>query len=96
MSDNLLIVPTNQALDRLLEVFLEGLGVDEPIINEELVMEAFFAGAQAMMTVDMIQEAKEEKDIENIIEGGFATVDQVNAVLSEVVFEEANYCGGEA
>lgn len=90
------VIPTNQALDRLLEVFLNRLGVDDPIINEELIMEAFYAGAHSMMTVNMIQEAQEEKDIEDIIEGGFATVDQVNTVLSEVIFEEANYCGGEA
>ena len=96
MSDSLLLIPTNQALDRLLEHFLDTLGVNEPIINEELVMEAFFAGAQSMMIVNELQEAQSEADIESLVNDGFATVEQVNAVLSEAVFEEANYHGGEA
>lgn len=87
MSDNLLIIPTNQALDRLLEHFLETLGVTEPIINEELVMEAFYSGAQCMLIIEQLQNAQEEKDIDDLINSGVATVEQVNAVLSEVVFE---------
>lgn len=96
MTEPLLLIPTNQALDRLLEHFLDKLGVTDPIINEDLIMEAFYAGAQSMMIIEELQEVTEEKQIEGLINDGFATVEQVNAVLSEVVFEEANYGGGEA
>lgn len=96
MTEPLLLIPTNQALDRLLEHFLDKLGDTDPIINEDLIMEAFYAGAQSMMIIEELQEVTEEKQIEDLINDGFATVEQVNAVLSEVVFEEANYSGGEA
>ena len=78
MSDNLLLIPTNQALDRLLEHFLDKLGVNDPIINEDLIMEAFYAGAQGMMIIEELQEVTEEKQIEDLINDGFVCVNISN------------------
>ena len=87
-------IPTNQALDRLLELFLDKLGVKDQIINEELIMEAFYAGAQGMAIIQELQMVEKEEEITAMVEDEFATVDEINAILSEAVFDEANYAGG--
>lgn len=87
-------IPTNQALDRLLELFLDKLGVKDQIVNEDLIIEAFYAGAQGMSIIQELQMVEKEEEITAMVEEEFATVDEINAVLSEAVFDEANYAGG--
>ena len=60
-------IPTNHALDRMLEKFLESTGVTDPIINEELVMEAFYEGARSAYAIIDLQSIEYEEDIEHLL-----------------------------
>lgn len=84
-------IPTNHALDRMLEKFLESTGVTDPIINEELVMEAFYEGARAAYAIFDLQTIEDEDDIEHLLSTGNLTPDDLNCILQAVVFDEANY-----
>lgn len=90
-----LIIPTDQALDRLLEMFLGSLNIHDPIINEELVYKAFYEGAKGMYIITELQCLENEEEIGGLIDDGVATIDEVNAVLSEATFEEANFMEGD-
>ena len=89
-------IPTNHALDKMLELFFDNLGIDDTMVKEDIVIDAFYTGAKSMLLISQLQEAESEEDIETLLTEGYGSVDEINTVLMTSTFDEANFEEGES
>lgn len=85
-----MIISMSTSLDRILEVFLENVGGQNPLVNEEVIIDAFYEGARIACLVTVLQEARSESEFDRILEEGMSTIEELTMILELAGFEEAN------
>lgn len=89
-------IPTEQALDRAVERFLDSLGVKEEIVNQELILQAFYEGARVGTFLTDLQDAETEEELSMAIENNGGDLALATLLLEQAVLGDANYEEHEA